>query len=77
MVIIIIINNLLSEPLAMYICSCRALTDRDVGNAIQGGADRPSAVYKSCGCKPDCGRCVAKIVNMLREHNQEVTQAPA
>lgn len=59
----------------MYICSCRALTDRDVGKAIQGGADRPSAVYESCGCKPDCGRCVKRIVSMLKEHNKDAIPA--
>lgn len=52
----------------MYICSCCALTDKDVNTAIRDGADCPSAVYESCGSKPDCGQCVQRIVSMLKEH---------
>ncbi|MCT6880002.1 MAG: (2Fe-2S)-binding protein [Commensalibacter sp.] len=55
----------------MYICSCRSLTDRDIKKAINNGADRPKTVYETCGCKPECGRCVLKIANMLKEHNQQ------
>ncbi|CAK7192919.1 hypothetical protein COMNV_01129 [Commensalibacter sp. Nvir] len=58
----------------MYICSCRALTDKDVNNAIREGASRPSAVYKTCGSKPECGRCVKAIVNLIKEHSQKACQ---
>ncbi|AYN86551.1 hypothetical protein GN303_02990 [Commensalibacter melissae] len=58
----------------MYICSCRALTDKDIGNAIKDGADCPSKIYKSCGSKPDCGRCIQRILIMLKEHRQNAIQ---
>ncbi len=58
----------------MYICSCRALTDKDIGTAIQEGADCPSKIYQSCGCRPDCGRCVQRIVTMLKERKQNMIQ---
>ena len=51
----------------MYICHCNALTDRDVKQAIEAGADRPCAVYSANGCKAQCGNCAPTVLSLLRD----------
>ena len=51
----------------MYVCSCNALTDRDIRSAIQGGATRPSEVYSGCGRRAECGNCMPTVLCLLRE----------
>ncbi len=51
----------------MYICLCNALTDRDLRPHTTGGGCSVSMVYNACGCRPQCGKCVALVRQMLRE----------
>ncbi|GBQ18718.1 (2Fe-2S)-binding protein [Tanticharoenia sakaeratensis] len=51
----------------MIVCSCNALTDTDVTNAVRQGAERPREVYASKNCKAQCGNCVPGVLCMLRE----------
>lgn len=51
----------------MYVCSCNALTDRDIRSAIQDGATRPSEVYSGCGRRAECGNCMPTVLCLLRE----------
>lgn len=50
----------------MYVCLCNALTDRDVRPHLDGGCS-VSMVYQACGCRPQCGKCVPYVRQMLRE----------
>ena len=52
----------------MYVCLCNALTDRDLRPHISGGLSSSVAmVYRSCGCQPQCGKCVPFVRQMLRD----------
>lgn len=51
----------------MYVCLCNALCDKSVGQAIDGGACEPEAVYAALGCAPVCGRCKPTIGSMIKE----------
>jgi bacterioferritin-associated ferredoxin len=51
----------------VYVCTCNALTDKQVAAAVATGADRPRDVYAACGCQAQCGCCTAMILAMVRE----------
>ena len=55
------------DPIAVYVCLCNALTDRQVKQAaIDAGTIKPSTVYAACGCRAQCGQCVKALVALLR-----------
>lgn len=49
----------------MYVCICNVLTDRDVTSARDAGARTARDVYRFHGCRPQCGRCLAKVRDTL------------
>jgi len=54
-------------PVAVYVCLCNALTDRQVKQAAAAaGTTKPSNVYAACGCRAQCGQCVKALVDLLR-----------
>ncbi|GAB6853125.1 (2Fe-2S)-binding protein [Asaia astilbis] len=58
----------------MIVCSCNALTNHDIADAVRRGASRPKEVYASKGCKAQCGNCVPGVTctlrNLLRERQE-------
>ncbi|WP_270934626.1 (2Fe-2S)-binding protein [Falsiroseomonas oryzae] len=50
----------------MYLCLCNGLSDTRIADAIRQGARRPRDVYALCGCRAQCGRCMASILGVLR-----------
>jgi bacterioferritin-associated ferredoxin len=60
----------------MYVCLCNAITDRDFrAHAAHAECEgcSVSAVYRSLGKKPQCGKCVPFVRQLLRQ----VVEAPA
>ena len=56
----------------MYVCVCNAVTEREVGEAIDGGARTRSEVTRACGAGGDCGSCHKQIEEMCaakRDHS--------
>jgi bacterioferritin-associated ferredoxin len=51
----------------LYLCLCRAISDRDVAALARAGACTVAQVFKAKGCKPDCGSCIAYIRDSLDE----------
>jgi bacterioferritin-associated ferredoxin len=51
----------------MYVCLCNALTDRDLRPHTASGSCSVAMVYQACGCRPQCGKCVPFVREMLRE----------
>jgi bacterioferritin-associated ferredoxin len=51
----------------MYICLCNGLTDRDVREHSAGEACSVAMVYRALGVKPQCGKCVHFVRQMLRQ----------
>jgi bacterioferritin-associated ferredoxin len=52
----------------MYVCSCRAITDRTVDAAIAAGADTVDDVTARCGAGAKCGGCTPMLEQLLAEH---------
>ncbi|MEO7442934.1 MAG: (2Fe-2S)-binding protein [Acidimicrobiales bacterium] len=51
----------------MYICHCRAVTDRTIRAAIGSGAATVSEVARRCGAGARCGGCWPALQELLAE----------
>ena len=51
----------------MYVCLCNSLTDRDLLPHTASGGSSVAMVYQACGCRPQCGKCVPYVRQMLRQ----------
>jgi bacterioferritin-associated ferredoxin len=51
----------------MYVCSCRATTDREVARAIDGGATTIDDISRACGAGDGCGGCWPTLQHLLDE----------
>jgi bacterioferritin-associated ferredoxin len=49
----------------MFVCHCRALTDRDVGEAIAAGARTLDEIGRRCGAGVTCGGCCPLLQELL------------
>jgi bacterioferritin-associated ferredoxin len=50
----------------MYICICNVLNDRRI-RAAAAESGSAADVYKALGCRPQCGRCVPLVGDIVRE----------
>lgn len=51
----------------MFVCHCRAVTDRAIRSEVEQGAATPHDVTLRCGAGGDCGRCVDTITALLAD----------
>jgi bacterioferritin-associated ferredoxin len=51
----------------MYVCVCNAITDGDVRTQAETECSTVSAIYRSFGKKPKCGKCVPLMCQLLRQ----------
>jgi bacterioferritin-associated ferredoxin len=49
----------------MYLCNCNGLTQKQVRQALEKRPRDVEAVYRYHGCRPQCGRCVPEVREML------------
>jgi bacterioferritin-associated ferredoxin len=54
----------------MYICLCNGFTDGKVRTIAQRGDCSVAEVYRALGCKPQCGKCVPLVRDLIRETAQ-------
>ncbi|MFB7613895.1 bacterioferritin-associated ferredoxin [Kitasatospora sp. NPDC056181] len=47
---------------------CHAVTEAQVKNEIDAGANSPRQIAKGCKAGTDCGSCVRRIQALLGEH---------
>jgi len=64
----------------MYVCLCNAITDYDIRAHAVDENCTVSAVYRSLGTKPRCGKCVPYVRQLLQQmvefpHPQPITAA--
>jgi len=50
----------------VVVCVCNAIRERDVRAAAKDGARSPARVYRSLGCKLQCGQCVPFAQEIIR-----------
>mgnify|MGYP000480614332 CR=1 FL=1 len=51
----------------MYLCICNAITDKQVRQRACAARCSVADVYRACGCRPQCGKCVGAIRDLLVE----------
>jgi bacterioferritin-associated ferredoxin len=51
----------------MYVCSCRAVTDRTVKAAIASGARTIDDLAERCGAGGRCGGCWPALTELLQD----------
>ena len=51
----------------MYVCVCRAVTERQIIAAAERGTERLADLRKELGVPGDCGRCGSCARALLRE----------
>ena len=64
----------------MYVCGCRAVTDREVHEAVQAGARSAAEVADRCGAGSRCGNCldlVLAVVEASRPVSERLVELPA
>ena len=49
----------------MYVCICNALKDRDLAEAAEGEVMSVAEVFKKCGTRPQCGKCLPDVASMI------------
>jgi bacterioferritin-associated ferredoxin len=54
----------------MFVCVCRAVTEKEVRTAIDAGAETVQAVIHACCAGDDCGACHGVIEDMIEERRQ-------
>lgn len=49
----------------MYVCGCRAVTDREVHAAVRAGARSAAEVAEHCGAGSRCGNCLDLVLAVV------------
>ena len=60
----------------MYICICNALRDKDL-SAASGGARSVAEVFRRCGRRPQCGKCLTDVAQIIEDTRDAATDAQA
>jgi bacterioferritin-associated ferredoxin len=55
----------------MYVCLCNGLTDRQVRCAAKTAGCSAARVHRSLGVRPQCGKCLPMMREILRELSQD------
>lgn len=51
----------------MYVCICNALKDRELAAAAGGDARSVADVFRRCGARPKCGKCLPDVAQMIED----------
>ena len=54
----------------MYVCVCKAVTDRQIREAAESGARTLGDLRRELGVTLDCGRCASCARDCLKEANR-------
>jgi len=51
----------------MYVCICNALRDKDLAEAARADARSVADVFRRCGRRPQCGKCLPDVAQMIED----------
>ncbi|MBD1391351.1 (2Fe-2S)-binding protein [Neiella sp. HB171785] len=51
----------------MYVCLCHGITDKDIREAVAGGATRMSEIKRTLKASTQCGSCAMQTAAVLRD----------
>ena len=75
--LIIIINTAANtDPHAMYVCICSAVTERQIRACAQGGATTMQDLREKLCVADNCGKCARHAKTILREVHGTPAAAP-
>jgi bacterioferritin-associated ferredoxin len=52
----------------MYVCLCNGLTDGQVRRIAKAAGGSAAGVHRSLGVRPQCGKCLPMMREILRDH---------
>ncbi len=61
----------------MYVCVCKAVTERQVNEAIDQGATTVKALSRQLGVGSQCGACVGCAKECIQKTQQKNAKYPA
>ena len=62
----------------MYVCVCKAVTDKQITAAINDGVCTRRQLFECFGVGSDCGKCNKQVKELLDQHCQHNSiMAPA
>jgi len=59
----------------VYVCICKAVTERQIQDAVQAGAHSLKDLRRDLGVGSECGSCVAYARQCLHEAKEAQRQA--
>jgi len=57
----------------MYVCLCNGLTDRQVRGVAGAAGCSTARAYRSLGVRPQCGKCIPLMLEILRDHSENAS----
>ncbi len=57
----------------MYVCSCKAVKDSDIREAVNGGVRTMRQLARETGCSSNCGRCAVTAAEILGQATGELS----
>ncbi len=61
----------------MYVCLCKAVTDRQIRESINGGASSFAEVRRSLGVSTQCGKCMQQAKLIVETATKKAPYHPA
>jgi bacterioferritin-associated ferredoxin len=61
----------------MFVCICNALRDRELAAAARDDARSVADVFRRCGRRPQCGKCLPDVAQMIEDARALETGAVA
>ena len=55
----------------MYVCICNALRDKELSEAARGGARSVADAFRRCGRRPQCGKCLPDVADIIEDARGE------
>ncbi|QQP91177.1 (2Fe-2S)-binding protein [Skermanella sp. TT6] len=59
----------------MYVCICHGFTEKKVKQALTDGVCSAAGFFTCMGCKPQCGKCVPYVRQMVTDHRNTLACA--
>lgn len=63
----------------MIVCVCNAKNERAVREALDcvPNVATPAGLHRAMGCKPQCGRCLPTLAEMIGDHRPAASTCEA
>lgn len=61
----------------MYVCLCKAVTDRQIKDSIENGACTYAEVRRATGVSTQCGKCWQTAKAIIQENVKKTAFEPA